>query len=184
MPRIRLVVERDANSAVVIARSTDADTVAGSNLRVVCGLFAGRDRHRHTAVVDTGAPTTVFPFVVWQRFQAEIRWLTFADGVPRKSATLGGARYQYRLGRVSVRLVGKDDEPVLPAVDVIAQFEQLDPMKTPAERLTRTLVGLQLGPLEGRYLVVGPRQTLAGRCEAWVTDERPADPPVLTSATL
>lgn len=184
MPRIRLIVEREANTAVVLARGEDGTTIAVSNLRIVCGLFAGRDPQRHTAIVDTGAPTTVFPFTVWQRFQAEVRWLTFADRVAMKPATLGGVRYHYRLGRVTVRLVGRGSAPILPPVDVVAQFEQLDPMKSVNERLTRTLVGLQLGPLEGRFLVVGPRQTLAERCEAWLTDERPVDPLVLTSATL
>lgn len=184
MPRIRLWVEPEPDAVVVRALDPDGRPFDVFNLRVYCRLLAGRDLAQHTAVVDTGAPTTVFPFAVWQRFQADIRWLTFADGTTRKPATLGGVRYQYRLGRVGVRLVGREAEPVLPAVDVVAQFEQFDPMKAPSERLTRTLVGLQFGPLEGRFLVVGPRQSLAERAEAWVTDERPVDPLVLTSATL
>lgn len=184
MSRIRLWSGTEQHSVVVTARTSDGTLFEVSNRRVYCHLLVGRDPVKHTAIVDTGAPTTVFPFRVWQRFPDDIRWLKFTDGSATKPGTLGGVSYQYKLGRVLVRLAGRDYTPTFPPVDVIAQFEQLDPMKAPNERLTRALVGLQLGPLEGRFLVVRPRRDLAERCEAWIADERPVDPLVLTSATL
>jgi hypothetical protein len=184
MPRIRLLVDRDPDSPVVLMRTPDGSSAGVSNLRLYCRLLVGRDRKAHQAVVDTGAPTTVFPFLLWQRFQADVRWSPFVDGSASKLATLAGRSFRYRLGVVSVRLLGETQEPTLPPVDVVAQFEQLDPLNETPLDLKHTLVGLQLGPLEGRYLVVGPRRDLAERCEAWIADERPVDPLVLTSATL
>jgi hypothetical protein len=184
MPKIPLQVNRDSDSAVVLARAPDGSSTTIASLRLFCQLVVGRDRKAHQAVVDTGAPTTVFPFLVWQRFQADIRWLPFLDGASTKPASLAGRSFRYRLGSVPVRLLGRDEEPTLPPVDVVAQFEQLDPLNETPLELKHTLVGLQLGSLEGRYLVVGPRRDLAERCEAWIADERPVDPLVLASATL
>jgi len=184
MSRIPLIVERDPNTVVVIARAPDGSPVAVSNLRIRCTLVVGRDLKRHLAIIDTGAPTAVFPYVVWQRFPSDIRWFPFADNSAMKLATLAGRSFRYRLGSVTVRLFGRDDLPPLPPIEVVAQFEQLDPMNPHPLEAKHLIVGLQLGPLEGRFLVVGPRHTLAERCEAWLTDERPVDPLVLTSATL
>ncbi|MEO2088638.1 MAG: hypothetical protein ABGY75_03955 [Gemmataceae bacterium] len=126
----------------------------------------------------------MFPLLLWQRFQTDIRWQPFLDGASTKPATLAGRAYRYRFGVVTVRLFGRDEGFTLPPVDVAAQFEQLDPLNETPLELKHTLVGLKLSSLEGRFLVVGPRRDLAERCEAWITDERPVDPLVLTSATL
>lgn len=134
--------------------------------------------------MDTGAPTTVLPQKVWKRFPADVRWLPFADGTSMKSATLAGRSFRYRLGVVSVGLFGRDEALALPPVDALAQFEQYDPMNPQPLEAKHLIVGLQFGPLEGRFLVVGPRHTLAERAEVWVTDERPVDPLVLARATL
>ena len=173
MPRIQLQVDRDHNSPVVLVRLPDGQNAGIANQRVYCQLRVGRDQKSHQSVVDTGAPTAVFPLAVWKRFPTDIRWLPFADGTSTKPATLAGRAFQYRFGLVTVRLFGREDTPTLPPVDVLAQFEQLDPANEQPLEAKHTIVGLQLGAIEGRYLVVHPDHTLAERCEAWITDERP-----------
>jgi hypothetical protein len=171
MPRLHLFVERDPESVVVLVRRPDGTNTAVANLRVCCRLFVARHPKRFTAVVDTGAPTAVFPHAVWKRFPADVRWLPFADGSARKPATLAGRSFQYRFGVVSVRFFGREASPELPPVEVMGQFEQFDPMNPHPLEPKHLIVGLQYGPLEGRFLVVGPRHALPERAEAWVTDD-------------
>lgn len=184
MPRITLWTEQDDPPVQISFRHADGTVGTLSNDRLWCQVFVGSDPVNYRAVVDIGAPSTLFPLRVWRRFAAQIAWLDFASGPSMRRGALAGTNYHFRLGRVPVRLAGRDAEPILPAVEIIAQFEQVDPMQTDAERLTYPVVGMQFGPLEGRYLVVGPRRPHPERCEAWITDERPVDPLVLTSATL
>jgi hypothetical protein len=173
MPKIRLRVGRDEGSPVVLVRLPDGQTAGIANQRVYCQFRVGRDQKSQQAVVDTGAPTAVFPREVWLRFVKDIRWLSFADGSSMKPATLAGRAFQYRLGLVTIQLVERDGSTSFPATDVLAQFEQYDPSNPAPLDAKHIVLGLQLGAFEGRYLVVHPDHTLAERCEAWVSDERP-----------
>ena len=170
MPRLPLWAAQERGSPSVLFTEIGGELRVVANWRVFCTLVVGRDPARHEAVIDTGAPTTIFPLAIWRRFAAEIEWLSFADRTPSKPATVGGVTYHYRFGRVSVRVGGRGGGELLPPLSVVAQFEQPNPAIPLSQRLTRTIVGLQFGPLEGRSLVVSPRHALAERCEAWVTD--------------
>ncbi len=184
MPRIRLWTGPDPHPVSLPFRWPDTSGAALTNERLWCHLYVGRLPFDFEAVVDTGAPCTIFPLKMWRRFATHIEWLDFASGPSMRRGTLAGKEYHFRLGRVAVRLAGRDETPILLPVEVVAQFEQFDPSKTDDERLTHTLIGTQFGPLEGRFLVVSPRRGHSERCEAWVADERPVYPLVLTSATL
>jgi hypothetical protein len=174
MPRIRLRVDRDEGSPVVLVCLPDGQNAGIAKLRVYCQLRVGRDQKSQQAVVDTGAPTAVFPREVWMRFSKDIRWLPFADGTSSKPATLAGRSFGYRLGLVAIQLIERDGSTSFPALEVLAQFELYDPSNPAPLDAKHIVLGLQLGALEGRYLVVHPDHTLAERCEAWITDERPA----------
>ncbi|MCU0702920.1 MAG: hypothetical protein MUF18_02900 [Fimbriiglobus sp.] len=184
MARICLWTEPDTNPVSMPFRTPDGAVESLTNDRLYCTVFAGGDPADQRAIVDTGAPSTIFPYRVWRRFAGQIEWLNFASGASMRRGTIAGKEYHFRLGRVSVRLAGRTEEPTLAPVLVVAQFEQFDPSKTDNERLTEPVVGLQFGPLEGRYLIVSPQRTHPDRCEVWVTDERPVDPLVLTSSML
>lgn len=184
MPRIHLWTGPDPIPVSFAFAQPDGSGAELTNERLWCNVFAGRDPKDHLAVVDTGAAGTIFPHVIWKRFQSQIEWLTFSSGSSMRRGTIAGKEYHFRLGRIALRLSGRNVEPILPPVIVVAQFEQFDPSKGEKDRLTYPIVGLQFGPLENRYLVVSPNQTPLERCVAWVSDERPVDPLVLTSATL
>ncbi len=184
MPRIPLWADFDPKAVSIAFQNPDGTAGELTNRRVYCSVYAGRDPKAIHAIVDTGAPAMIFPLRAWLRFPTQITWLKFRDGASVRSGVIGGKAFRFKLGRISVRLSGRQQEPKMPAIEVVAQFEQLDPAINPADRLPHTVVGLQFGPLENRYLVVSPKQTHAERCEAWVSDERPGDPLALTPATL
>lgn len=184
MPRIPLWIGKDPTPVLLPFEWPDGRGAALTNERLWCRLYVAGSPVDYEAVLDTGAPCTIFPYELWRRFQSHIRWLKFPGSDAMRRGTLANKEYHFRLGLIAVRLAGRTGEPKLPPVDVVAQFEQFDPSKEDEERLSYVVVGMQFGPLEGCYLVVGPRRAHPERCEAWVTDERPVDPLVLASATL
>ncbi len=184
MPRVQLWADFDPKQVSIPFVNPDGTLSELTNHRLYCKVFAGRDLKDHDAIVDTGATSMIFPHSVWQRFAGQITPVAFADGQSTRGGVIGGKSFRFKLGRITVQLAGRSEGQRLPAVEVVAQFEQLDPAINPADRLKITYVGLQFGPLENRYLVVSPKQTHVERCEVWISDERPVDPLVLASVTL
>ena len=77
------------------------------------------------AIVDTGAPLTLFPYEIWEPFAAQIQWFDQPprdDGTPRQVTILGG-RFRSSLGRVKLGAIDEDAR-WLPPVTVNAWFLQ------------------------------------------------------------
>lgn len=127
-------------------------------LRLITILRIGPDaprgsrdmRRRVQAIVDTGAPLTIFPDQVWSDFPPSvIRFLDApANGLPQ-TMVVSGVRCTFRLGWI---WLGVEDAemPVssLPAQRVLAQFA-LDG----GRMKSNVLVGLSHSVLTGRRLV-------------------------------
>ncbi len=74
------------------------------------------------AILDTGAPITVFPKRCWRLFASEVRRMQLADDRPLTNA-IAGRRFEYFLGRIwvgAVDLWGRR----MPPSPVIAQFRE------------------------------------------------------------
>lgn len=98
---------------VVVPRDADADYRPDSIYDPWCP----------DAVVDTGAPLSVFPYTLWAAFADQIWWLDQpprSDGLAREITLLGG-NWTYRLGRVRVGAID-DDGDWLPPVWLNAFF--------------------------------------------------------------
>jgi len=129
-------------------------------LRLQVNVLIGRDptrgspdeRKPRRAILDTGAPLTVFPKHRWQSFADEIVRLPLV-GDQNPIGRAGGRQFSYFLGRVWVGAVDPFERR-LPAVPVLAQFREDD---IPAgEPLPPILLGLWGGILEGRTLTRWP----------------------------
>ncbi|MDB5309356.1 MAG: hypothetical protein JWO38_3558 [Gemmataceae bacterium] len=99
-------------------------------------------------ILDTGSPLTLFPYPVWQPFEAAITWLEQPprpDGQPRRVTILGGS-WVYRLGRVRAGLIDEEGR-WLPAVWANAWFLE-DAPASPRQ----AVLGLRTGVLDGRSL--------------------------------
>jgi len=111
----------------------------------------GIDRRKQVqAILDTGAPLTLFPYQVWLGFSASvIEYVDFPPGVSSRSITVGGTRCPFRLGWIWLG-VEDNERPVgrLPAQRVLAQFA-LDG----GRMKSNVLVGLSHSVLTGRRLV-------------------------------
>jgi hypothetical protein len=123
-------------------------------------------RAQFSAILDTGAPVSVFPKHVWRQFEAAITRFRVADERPLVGSA-GDRRFTYFLGRVWVAVTDLFDRR-LPAVPVLAQFREDD--IPPGESRAAILLGLGGGLLERRVLT------------RWPTFERyDADIPTLAS---
>ena len=113
------------------------------------------------AILDTGAPLTLFPYEVWQPFEAAITWLAqppLPAGGPRRVAILGGT-WAYRLGRVRMGLLDDDGGWLAPAW-TNAWFLDDDPAAP-----KQAVLGLRTGLFDGRQL----RSDSSGE-EWWLED--------------
>ena len=115
------------------------------------GPRGSRDtRRRVQAIVDTGAPLTVFPDQVWSDFPPSvIRFLDVPPGGSPQTMLVSGIRCPFRLGWIWVGVEDKEwTISSLPAQRVLAQFaEDGGRMKS------NVLVGLSHSVLTGRRLV-------------------------------
>jgi hypothetical protein len=144
-------------------------------LRLVCDILVGKEpqapgpagrarydpttdrRQNFPALLDTGAPLTVFPRHAWEAFEDQITWLRLnPDEVAARppdqrtpTTSVFGSRFPYRLGRVWIGAFDREGR-LLPAVPVIAQFR--DDVVQPGQPLPLLLLGLWGGILEGRRL--------------------------------
>jgi hypothetical protein len=109
------------------------------------------------AIIDTGAPFTVFPRHLWQFFEPMIVRLKLdpdelaerPEGQRTPMGLLSGRHYPYFLGWV---WVGAFDDwgRRMPAVPVLAQFREDQPL--PTEPQPPLLLGFWGGILDGRRL--------------------------------
>lgn len=100
---------------------------------------------RPRAILDTGAPLSIFPHPVWQPFEPAIQWLVQPPNAVRQVTVLGGT-WPYRLGRVRAGATDRDGRWP-PAVWVNALF--LDPVPNP---LPEAVIGLRCRLLDNRRL--------------------------------
>jgi hypothetical protein len=144
------------------------------NLRLLVSIYIGKTNapkslaieRRFSAVLDTGAPISVFPKATWRNFASEIKRVPLVEERVLSSAA-GGRRFNYILGRVWVGAVDLWDRQ-LPPIPVLAQFREDDIPE--GEPQPPTLLGLWGGILEGRTLTRWP-----------VTERFDADIPTLES---
>ncbi len=147
MPTIPLAVGSHGRDIIV-------DDLAGGTLAVPCvqfrcllevpGFLLPRD-----AIIDTGAPLTIFPQKVWFQFRAGIDFdfLPFVGSNP-PAARIAGWQFTFQIARFRVPLALLDAglSTRVPRPGVIAQFAIGDP---PGWRsLPPVLVGLWGGLLE------------------------------------
>lgn len=156
-------------------------------LRLRAEIAIGRDaqpddRRPHLAILDTGAPISVFPYHFWVEYHANVQWLYRAlprTGEPFVGHSIGPhllpadfpavenlfavlMRPARILGGTSPALVGRiwvgvrdRLDHVLPAVPVTAQF-----LCDPDSHLKEPVLGMNAGILESRRLI---RDTMAGK---------------------
>jgi len=158
---IRFRDEQGREQTVPLVRLHLAITIGRDSARV--SADEGKPR---TAMLDTGAPLTVFPKHHWQGSARQIDRLPLVGG-GTPTGRAGGRRFSYFLGRVWVGAADPFGRR-LPSVPVLAQFREDDP--APGEPLPPILLGLWGGILEGRTLT------------RWTTAERyDSDLPTLES---
>jgi hypothetical protein len=106
------------------------------------------------AVVDTGAPISVFPEMQWQAFPKSIRWLTKLNdpAVPawcREFTGAAGGIISCRLGTLAIEIYGANFRDKIGPVEIVAMFaHDRGAMKDDI------LLGLSGGTLAGRRLEV------------------------------
>jgi hypothetical protein len=105
-----------------------------------------RDVVRLPAILDTGAPLSIFPFPIWNLFADRIRWLDQPPAAtPRRVSILGGT-FGYRLGRVKVGAIDPERRWLPPTT--LAAFFLDDATGAPRE----VVFGLRNRLLDGRRL--------------------------------
>jgi hypothetical protein len=97
------------------------------------------------AILDTGAPLSIFPHPTWGPFADAVWWLDQPPTAVRRVTILGGT-WGYRLGRVQAGATDEDSR-WLPAVWLNAFFLDPDP-GAPRE----AVLGLRSRLLDGRRL--------------------------------
>lgn len=109
----------------------------------------------HEAIIDTGAPLTIFPQKVWSQFRAGIDFAFLPFATPAPQAGVVGWRFTYHMAQFLVPLALRDTRLTVrvPRPDVIAQFAIGDP---PGWRSAPPiLVGTWGGLLEGGSVRIG-----------------------------
>jgi hypothetical protein len=124
-------------------------------LRLRIGLLIGPDRigsrrQEVDAILDTGAPLTLFASEVWSSFPPNlIEFLDVPPDYPPRTLSAGGIRCSYRLGWIWLGVIDNErPAATLPARRILAQFAD------DSGRLRRNaLVGLSESVLTGRRLI-------------------------------
>lgn len=98
------------------------------------------------AVLDTGAPLTIFPFAVWQPFASAVQWLTQPPQPAQTRVTILGGRFAFRLGRVRFGAADEDGN-WLPAASSTALLLDHDPAAP-----KQAVLGLRTRLFDGRQL--------------------------------
>ena len=115
------------------------------------------------AVVDTGAPISIFPQKVWERFEVEISWPAVANAPEwcKEFHGAAGGTVPCRVGIVPVRFLdlpepedaqGKDTGQSLGPTDIAAMFAYDKHLERDGYKPRQILIGLGGGPFTGRRL--------------------------------
>jgi hypothetical protein len=164
--RVQLYLRQSRRIAPATVYDAGGNAISLPFLRILTLLRVGkRTRHVLDAIVDSGAPLTVFPLRAWQRFAGEIEWLKpAADQGPGSWIThlqgRTGGHGACDVGRILVETLDLERPPrVLRAVPVIAQFEKYH------HQDERATVGLHASILQSRRMIVVPDLS-----DAWLED--------------
>src|SRR5262245_60832518 len=104
------------------------------------------------AVIDTGAPISVFPENQWHRFKKDVRWLTKLNdpSVPswcRQFSGAAGGVIPCRLGTLKLEIYGATFQNKIGPVEIVAMFAH-----DQGNMKDDILFGLGGGTLTGRRL--------------------------------
>jgi hypothetical protein len=107
------------------------------------------------AVVDTGAPVTMFPEVIWRHFENDIRWLTTRNDptVPdwcRRFGGVAGGAIPCRIGLVSIEILSIKKNRIGP--EQLGPSDLLAMFAFDGGRAREILLGLAGGFLDNRRL--------------------------------
>lgn len=156
MPRVRLRIRHEVIRDDLRLRYTEpkrpGEEFDFPLLRLVTTVTVGT-QFQFPAVVDTGAWVSIIEHVTWIRLDelGLVEFLPPPAGAATARAVLGGGRSEFRLGRIRLGLIDRDDPNgprELPPVPVVAQLV-LDPQfRLPFP----VILGLHGGVLDGRTL--------------------------------
>jgi hypothetical protein len=129
-------------------------------LAVICVRGRGPAVVRE-AVIDTGAPISVFPENQWRAFQTSVRWLTKLNdptipGWCREFSGAAGGVISCRLGILTVEIYGAKLKEKIGPIEIAAMFAHDD-----GAMKADILFGLGGGTLTGRRLKVNYDETKA-----------------------
>ena len=156
MPRVRLRVQHVQARDDLRLRYTEpkrpGEEFEFPLLRLTTTVTVGSDL-RFLALVDTGAWVSIITHETWTQLDqlGLVEFLPPPAGAGTARAILGGGRSEFRLGRIRLGLIDRDDPNgprELPPVPVVAQL-LLDPQfRLPFP----VILGLHGGVLDGRTL--------------------------------
>jgi hypothetical protein len=127
-----------------------------------------------SAILDTGMPISVFPVGTWEDFKSEISFIQTRSEV--ESGTfpvtnrLLGCTYTFRLGRIALSVLDREDETQLAERAVLARFlVAVVDQPAGANVLKHVVLGMSEGVLEGRALTFRHHQDETQRA-AWIEE--------------
>ena len=156
MPRVRLRIRQTDVRDDLILKYTEprrpGEVFEFPVLRLTTTVTAG-PKLQFRAVIDTGAWVSVITHDAWTELDrlGLVEFLPPPAGAGTSRAVIAGGRSEFRLGRIRLGLIDRDDPNgprQLPPVPVVAQM-----LVDPAVRLPfPVLLGLHGGVLDGRTL--------------------------------
>jgi hypothetical protein len=194
MPRIRLDTQELSRKRYLNSQGSLRDIV---HLRLYTYLLLGRDPQLREAILDTGAPVSLFPIGTWEDIiemgvkcdAGEIipdHQTSQLDKLPLYS--VAGCTYRARYAWLDVTAIDSADRVtrLAPSRVFAALFAARVKAKSDPEPrddrdgIRQIIMGLGGGILDGRYLVFSPHPD-ENRRRAWLQDEQPVDPTISTS---
>jgi hypothetical protein len=149
------------------------------------------------ALVDTGAPFSVFPPGTWEKWLGTPTHPGPLVRVPQRDHRSGGLPSEHRVAGCVyaveygwLDLTIEDQETRFPTANILAclcgtrlspPFNP-DPIQEARIGLKRTLLGTACGVLDGRYLIAAPHPH-PNRRAAWIQDDLPPVRPAVASPT-
>ncbi len=191
MPRIHLASQVISRKRVPEPGGLIREVV---HLRLFTRVLPVGDNRSHEAIVDTGAPVSLFPVGSWKRLQGSDPTAGPLVIIPEHRTaeldslplyTILGCSYRARHAWIDLIPVdATDDHRRLAPTRVFAavfvtRVEWKDgkwvPRDEDAKGLKSIVMGIGAGILDGRYLVLSPHSDPARR-SAWLQDEPPPEP--------
>jgi hypothetical protein len=160
MPRVRLFAF-NAGSDTFQLPNQQVLTVRAPRLFARVRVARAPDRsdaaRTQFAILDTGMPISVFPFEVWDKFQSEIHFTPTRSEVESGTFLVTprvlGCTYTFRLGRIALSVLDRENETQLTERPVLARFlVAVVDQPAGANVLKHVVLGMSEGVLEGRAL--------------------------------